>query len=450
MTAADPDRFVATQRRLPRRSLLRGLGAAVGLPWLESFLPRAAAATAVRPPVRLGFVYVPNGVHMDRWRPAEAGPLGDLPPTLVPLDGVKEHVLVLSGLAADKARSYGDGPGDHARAMAAFLTGAHPRKTDGKNILAGISADQIAAGQFAEFTRLPSLEIGCEAGGLTGTCDWGYSCVYNSSISWKSPTQPLPHETNPRLVFERLFGGADGKQAERRASRRSVLDFIRDDARRLAARVGQADRLKLDEYFTAVREVESRLERMERLPVPTVPAGVLPPDEPQELEPRIRLLCDLLVLAFQTDSTRVCSFSLANEGSGMRYENLGIKDGHHELSHHGGDPEKLAKIAAINAFHTAQFAYLLGRLRDVREAEGTLLDNCIVAYGCGNSDGDRHNHDDLPLLLGGRGGGTVRGGRHVHFADETPVTDLWLSMLQRAGVAVEAIGDSSGPLDGLS
>jgi hypothetical protein len=430
--------------------VLRGLGAAVGLPWLESLLPRAAAATPAGPPVRLGFVYVPNGVNMARWRPAEVGPLGDLPPALEPLEGVKDKVLVLSGLAADKARSHGDGPGDHARAMAAFLTGAHPRKTDGANILAGVSADQIAAERLAEFTRLPSLEIGCEAGGLTGVCDSGYACVYSSTLSWKSPTQPLPKETDPRLVFERLFGGDDGRRAERRETRRSVLDFIRDDARRLAGRVGAADRRKLDEYFTALREVEERMERMERLPPPALPASLAPPAVPPELEPRIRLLCDLLVLAFQTDTTRVCTFSLANEGSNMRYAHLGINDGHHELSHHGGDPEKLAKIATINAFHAAQFGYLLGRLQAVREGEGTLLDQCVIAYGSGNSDGDRHNHDDLPLLLAGRGGGTIRSGRHVQFADETPVTNLWLSMLARAGVDVEAIGDSTGPLADLA
>ena len=450
MNQHEPGDRVSGKSRVPRRTVLRGLGAAVGLPWLESLLPRAAAATPAGPPVRLGFVYVPNGVNMARWRPAEVGPLGDLPPALEPLEGVKDKVLVLSGLAADKARSHGDGPGDHARAMAAFLTGAHPRKTDGANILAGVSADQIAAERLAEFTRLPSLEIGCEAGGLTGVCDSGYACVYSSTLSWKSPTQPLPKETDPRLVFERLFGGDDGRRAERRETRRSVLDFIRDDARRLAGRVGAADRRKLDEYFTALREVEERMERMERLPPPALPASLAPPAVPPELEPRIRLLCDLLVLAFQTDTTRVCTFSLANEGSNMRYAHLGINDGHHELSHHGGDPEKLAKIATINAFHAAQFGYLLGRLQAVREGEGTLLDQCVIAYGSGNSDGDRHNHDDLPLLLAGRGGGTIRSGRHVQFADETPVTNLWLSMLARAGVDVEAIGDSTGPLADLA
>ena len=450
MNQHDPGDRVSGKSRVPRRTVLRGLGAAVGLPWLESLLPRAAAATPAGPPVRLGFVYVPNGVNMARWRPAEVGPLGDLPPALEPLEGVKDKVLVLSGLAADKARSHGDGPGDHARAMAAFLTGAHPRKTDGANILAGVSADQIAAERLAEFTRLPSLEIGCEAGGLTGVCDSGYACVYSSTLSWKSPTQPLPKETDPRLVFERLFGGDDGRRAERRETRRSVLDFIRDDARRLAGRVGAADRRKLDEYFTALREVEERMERMERLPPPALPASLAPPAVPPELEPRIRLLCDLLVLAFQTDTTRVCTFSLANEGSNMRYAHLGINDGHHELSHHGGDPEKLAKIATINAFHAAQFGYLLGRLQAVREGEGTLLDQCVIAYGSGNSDGNRHNHDDLPLLLAGRGGGTIRSGRHVQFADETPVTNLWLSMLARAGVDVEAIGDSTGPLADLA
>lgn len=438
-------------RRLSRRIVLRGLGTALALPWFESLQPRArAAAAAVRPPVRLAFVYVPNGMNMSRWRPAAAGPLGDLPPTLEPLAGVRDDLLVLSGLAADKARSYGDGGGDHARAMAAFLTGTHPRKTDGTNILAGMSADQIAAEQLAEFTPLPSLEIGSEAGGLTGVCDSGYACVYSSTLSWKSPTQPLPKETDPRLVFERLFGGSGGRQAERRASRRSLLDFIRDDAGRVAARLGTADRRKLDEYFTAVREAEARLDRMERIPDGALPPGLVPPVVPEDLESRIRLLSDLLVLAFQTDRTRVCTFSLANEGSNMRYPQLGVNDGHHELSHHGGDQAKLAKIAQIDAFHAGQFAYLLGKLAAVAEGEGRLLDNCLLAYGSGNSDGNRHNHDDLPILLAGRGGGTVRTGRHVQFADETPVTNLWLTMLGRAGVEVAAIGDSTGPLADLA
>jgi hypothetical protein len=447
---SDEHDFHPAVRRLPRRTMLRGLGAALPLPWLESLLPRAAAAEATRPPVRLAFIYVPNGVEMSRWRPAAAGPLDDLPPILEPFEAVKDSLLVLSGLAADKARSHGDGPGDHARAMAAFLTGAHPRKTDGANILAGVSADQVAAERLAEFTRLSSLEIGCEPGGLSGVCDSGYACVYSSTLSWKGPSQPLPKETDPRLVFERLFGGGDGRDAQRRASRRSLLDFIQDDARRLAGRVGAADRRKLDEYFTAVREAEARIERMERLPPQAVPAGVAPPPAAEGLEPRIRLLCDMLVLAFQTDTTRVCTFSLANEGSGMRYPHLGVNDGHHELSHHGRDPAKLEQIAKINTFHAQQFAYLLGRLAAVAEGEGTLLDNCLLAYGSGNSDGDRHNHDDLPILLAGRGGGTVRGGRHVQFAVETPVTNLWLTMLARAGVAVDAIGDSTGVLDDLA
>jgi len=436
---------------LPRRTVLRGLGTALTLPWLESLASRtAAAAEPLRPPVRLAFVYVPNGVHMDRWRPAAAGPLGDLPPTLAPLAAVKDRLLVLSGLAANMARSLGDGPGDHARAMAAFLTGAHPRKTDGSNILAGMSADQVAADRLAEFTRLPSLEIGCEAGGLTGSCDSGYACVYSSTLSWKSPTQPLPKETDPRRVFERLFGGDDGRRAERRASRRSLLDFIRDDASRVAARVGAADRRKLDEYFTAVREAEARIERMEKLTQPVLPVGLAPPPATEELEPRIRLLCDMMVLGFQTDCTRVCTFGLANEGSDMRYPQIGVNDAHHELSHHGGDPAKLDKIAKINHFHATQFGYLLERLASVAEGEGTLLDNCLVAYGSGNSDGDRHNHDDLPILLAGGGGGAVRGGRHVVYAAETPVTNLWLAMLHGAGVRVAAIGDSTGPLPDLA
>jgi hypothetical protein len=440
---------------IPRRTILRGLGAAVALPLLEQMQPRAAAAdspAASGPPRRMAFIYVPNGVDMGRWRPAAEGDLpAELPSILAPLQPLRADLLVLTGLAADKARSYGDGPGDHARAMAAFLTGAHPRKTNGSNILAGMSVDQIAADQIGGDTPLSSLEIGCEAGGLTGACDSGYACVYSSTLAWKSPTQPLPKEIDPRLVFERLFGGGrDEDRAGRKAARRSVLDFIRSDSGRLAARLGATDRRKLDEYFTSLREVERRMELLADRPDRPLPPDAAPPEKPESHEARLRLMCDLLVLAFQTDSTRVCTFGFANEGSNMHYPNLGVNDGHHELSHHGKDPAKLDKIARINTFHAAQFAYLVDRLRGVREGEGTLLDQCMIAYGSGNSDGDRHNHDDLPILLAGRGGGTIRPGRHVRFAAETPVTNLWLSMLHRMGVEVPAVGDSTGPLDALA
>jgi hypothetical protein len=399
-------------------------------------------------PNRLAFLYVPNGKDMPNWTPRAEGRLTDLPPILAPLASVKDDLLVLTGLTADKARAYGDGGGDHARAMAAFLTGVHPRKTDGADIRAGTSVDQLAAQRIGELTRLPSLELGGEAGNMAGNCDSGYSCVYSSTVSWKSSTQPLPKEINPKLVFDRLFGHQGGaERLARELARKSVLDFVRDDSRTLLAGVGAGDRQKLDEYFTSIREIELRMERAATLPVVNPPPGVTAPaDLPENYAEHLRLLCDMLVLAFQADITRVCTFAFANEGSNKSYPELGVNEGHHELSHHGHDPEKIRKVRAINEFHVAQFAYLLHRLKSVREGDGTLLDHSMIAYGCGNSDGDRHNHDDLPILLAGRGGGAIATGRHLRFKDETPVTNLWASLLERMDVRVPFIGDSTGTL----
>ena len=439
---------------LSRRTLLRGIGTAVALPWLEAMgqLTAYAAETPGRKaPNRLAFLYVPNGKDMPNWTPHTEGRLTDLPPILAALGPVKDDLLVLSGLAADKARAYGDGGGDHARAMAAFLTGAHPRKTDGADIRAGTSVDQLAAQRIGELTRLASLEIGGEAGGMAGNCDSGYSCVYSSTVSWKSSTQPLPKEVNPKLVFERLFGQPGGPEKVRRdLARKSVLDFIRDDSRSLVATMGSGDKQKLDEYFTSIREIELRMERAAKLPAVNAPAGVTAPaGQPDNYAEHLRLLSDMLVLAFQADVTRVCTFVFANEASNRSYPDLGVNEGHHELSHHGHDPEKIRKVRAINQFHVGQLAYLLKRLKGIREGDGTLLDHSMIAYGSGNSDGDRHNHDDLPILLAGGGGGTIATGRHVRFKDETPVTNLWASLLERMDVRVPFIGDSTGPLAAL-
>jgi hypothetical protein len=297
---------------------------------------------------------------------------------------------------------------------------------------------------------LPSLEIGCEGGNMAGNCDSGYSCVYSNTMSWKSPTQPLPKETNPRLVFERLFGSASvADKARRNAYRKSVLDFVREDSRALVARLGTHDKAKLDEYFTSIREIEVRMEKTQKQPV-RLPIGVTPPTGvPDTWEEHCRVLCDLMVLGFQSDVTRVCTFVLSNEASNRTYPSLGIREGHHELSHHGKDSRKLEKIRAINKFHMEQFAYLLGKLKSVREGNGTLLDHSMIVYGGANSDGDRHNHDNLPILLAGKGGGTIRQGRHIRLKEETPVSNLWVSLLERMDVRVPFVGDSTGKLEGI-
>jgi hypothetical protein len=439
-------------RRVSRRTVLKGLGAAVALPWLEAMAPLQALATPApaSAPRRLAFLYVPNGVNMAEWKPAAEGALGELPSILKSLEPVKDDLLVLSGLTADKARPNGDGPGDHARALAAFLTGCQPRKTDGADIRVGISVDQVAAARLADQTRLPSLEIGCEGGKQAGSCDSGYSCAYSNTISWRSATTPVPKEINPRLVFERLFSTVPpADRAARDFRRRSILDFVREDSADLQGRLGANDRRKLDEYFSSVRDIELRIERAAKLPEPKVPEGPRPTGIPKEYAEHLQLMCDLLVLAFQTDTTRVCTFVLANEGSNRPYAFLGVPEGHHDLSHHGNDPKKLAKIREINTFHAKQFAYLLTKLRAVREGEGTLLDNCLIAYGSGNGDGNRHNHDDLPILVAGKGGGTLKPGRHIQYPRETPLNNLWLALLDRVGAKVPTLGDATGRLAGL-
>lgn len=440
--------------RLSRRTLLRGLGAAVALPWLEAMgTPTAWAESAPGKkvvPNRLAFLYVPNGKNMADWTPKKEGAEFDLPKILEPLKDVREHLLVLTGLTADKARANGDGAGDHARALASFLTGCQARKTDGTDIRAGISADQVAAARLADKTRLASLEIGGEQGAMAGNCDSGYSCVYSSTMAWRSATQPLPKEVNPKLVFERLFGGNDANKAKREAQRKSILDFVREDTKDLLGKVGPTDGRKLDEYFTSIRDVELRIERAAKLPPVKAPEGARPTGIPGTYGEHLRLMCDLMVLAFQADITRVCTFVLANEGSNRPYRDIGVPEGHHDLSHHGNDEKKKAKIRDINTFHVKQLAYLLGRLKGIREGEGSLLDHSMIAYGSANSDGNAHNHDDLPILLAGKGCGTIKSGRHVRYRRDTPLNNLWLALLNRMDVKLAGLGDSTGQLVGLT
>jgi hypothetical protein len=437
--------------KLDRRTFLRGCGTALALPLLES---TALAGPAAAAPKRLAFVFLPNGIHMRDWTPAQVGADFELPYLLEPLAPVRDRAMVLTGLTHDKGRANGDGPGDHARSAAVFLTGAQPYKTDGANLRAGVSVDQVAAERIGRFTRFPSLELGCETSRQSGGCDSGYSCAYSSNISWRTPQSPMLKEIDPRLLFERMFGAGDesdaAARAQRLAERKSILDFAREDAVRLGARLGGADRRKLDEYFDGVRAIERRIEMAERAgageaPVPGIetPAGI-----PREYAEHLRLMYDLLTVAFRTDLTRVATFMTANEGSNRTYPEVDVRDGHHTLSHHGGDPSKIEQIRRINRFHLEAFARFVSGLRAVPEGDGTLLDACTVVLGSGISDGNRHNHDDLPVLLAGGGGGTLATRRHVRVARETPMCNLYLTLLDNHGVRLPRFGDSTGRLEG--
>ncbi len=440
--------------RISRRTLLRGVGTVVALPFLEAMTPKSLAGVGeARPPRRMAFLYVPNGAIMSDWTPQTEGSDFELPPILQPLASLRDDLLVLSGLTCDKARANGDGGGDHARASSAFLTGCQARKTAGANFRSGISADQVAAKRLGEQTRLPSLELGIERYRGSGNCDSGYSCVYEHTMSWRSPTSPLPNEVDPRLIFERLFAERpnDPARLKRNRLRTSVLDAVLDDAKGLENKLGGSDRRKLDQYLSCVRELELRIARAETLPPVQPPEdAVRPSGMPAELSEHIRLICDLMVMAFQTDVTRVITCMFAREGSEQKYRMVGVNEGHHELTHHRNDPVKIAKVKTINTYHMQQFAYFIGKLKSIPEGEGTLLDNCMIAYGSGNSDGNRHTHENLPLLVAGKGGGTLKTGRHIRYPIETPVNNLWLAMLDRMGTPTESLGDSTGVLQGLS
>ena len=442
--------------RISRRTVLRGVGTVVALPFLEAMLPRLRAAESIvskaAAPTRMAFIYVPNGCHMEDWTPAKEGTDYDLPPILQPLSAVKSDVMVLSGLTCDKARPNGDGAGDHARASSAFLTGAQARKTAGANFRSGVSADQIAAQKIGDQTRLASLELGIEKFRGSGNCDSGYSCVYEHTLAWRNPTTPLPTEVEPKLIFDRLFSDNpnDPERLKRGRLRASVLDAVLDDAHSLEKTLGGADRQKLDQYLSSVRDLEERIHRAEKLPPVELPAGTTRPEQlPADLTEHFHLVSDILVLAFQTNVTRVATFMFGREGSDQKYTMVGVNEGHHSITHHQNKPELQAKIRAINTFHIEQFAYLLSKLKAVKEGEGTLLDNCMLAYGSAIADGNRHEHGDLPVLLAGRAGGTLKTGRHHRVERETPINNLWLAMLERMGAPTKQLGDSTGILQGL-
>jgi hypothetical protein len=446
---------------IDRRMVLRGFGTALSLPLLEAMIPLTALAQSgnkTKHPVRMAFVFVPNGINMDHWTPKAEGKLSDdLPSVLAPLADLRANVNLLTGLSQRNAFALGDGAGDHARSAAAWLTGCHPRKTSGANIQAGISFDQLMANHVGDRTRFSSIELGCERGGLAGDCDSGYSCAYSNSISWRSPNTPVAKEVDPRLVFERLFQNGDPNETPvareaRIAENKSILDFVLVDAKSLHNKLGVTDRMKLDEYMTGVREIERRLtvaEKGSQQAGLTSKLSGMPSGIPVDYAEHVRLLGDMMVLAFQTDITRVGTFMFANEGSNRSYKMIGVNDGHHELSHHQRNAEKLESIRKINQFHVDNLAYMLRKMRDVREGDRTLLDNTMVVYGGGIGDGDRHNHDDLPILVAGGAGTGIKSGRHIRYKNNTPMTNLFLTMADKAGVPVESIGDSSGRLEQL-
>ena len=438
-----------TSSKMTRRSILRGLGVSLAIPCLESFAVGGVSGI----PLRMGFTYIPNGVIMDEWRPLETGPLKSLPNSLKPLQNHTADFQVISGLNHTKAYANGDGGGDHARANATFLTGCQARKTAGKDIKVGVSVDQIAADAIGDRTKLRSLELSCDGVRRSGKCDSGYSCAYQYNLSWKTESMPMVPESNPRLVFERLFGNASSPsdrkgQLKRRALNKSILDFALQGASNFNKRLGKLDQEKLSEYFTSVRELEKRIEReeknWEKLPDLKSPVGI-----PENYRAHLRLMFDMMVLAFQSDSTRISSFLLAHDGSNRSFRDIGVPEGHHSLSHHKNDPEKIKKLAKIDHFYSEQFAYFIDKLSTTQEIDGSrLIDHCMIVFGGGISDGNRHKHSDLPVLLAGGSSHGLTTGRHVDY-EGVPMTNLYLGMLDRAGVQASQVGDSSGHIKDL-
>ncbi|MBM3752553.1 MAG: DUF1552 domain-containing protein [Acidobacteria bacterium] len=441
-----------TQRHLSRRTLLRGLGTAIALPMFDAMTPAMAAPARSGPaPLRMAFTYVPNGIIMENWTPAADGKAFEFSRIIKPLEPFREKMLVLSGLTHNNGRALGDGPGDHARAAASFLTGAHPRKTAGADIKNGVSADQIAAITLGNRTRFASIELGIEHGRIVGNCDSGYSCAYSNSISWRSEATPMPPEVNPKLVFERLFGNGDvAETAASRAMRKSILDYVREDAATLQSSLGVSDKRKLDEYLTSVREIEKRIEASANTVGSTdAPSLEKPEGIPVDFEEHVQLMFDLQTVAYQTDSTRISTFMIGREGSNNTYRQIGVPDAHHGISHHQGDAEKIEKLTKINEHHLVQFAKWIEKLSKIQDGDGTLLDHSMIVYGSGLSDGNRHHHHDLPIVIAGGANKSLSMGRHVRYAKDTPLTNLYVSLLDRFGVKPETLGDSNGRLTDL-
>jgi len=445
--------MIITGKSLSRRTLLKGAGTVIALPMLDAMIP--AFAKADKKPVRLSVAYVPNGMVMDNWTPKSVEAGFELPSILKSLEPYREQMMVFTGLALHNGNDLGDGGGDHARAGGSFMTGVHPRKTMGADIRNGISFDQVAAQALGAETRFPSLELGCDDMRTTGNCDTGYSCSYTNSLAWRTPTTPLPPENNPRAVFERLFGSLDtnlnpAARAELTRDRRSVLDFVNERTASLVGKLGPSDKHKIDEYLYAIREIEKRIERAEQDNPDVAPSMEKPDGIPVDYADHVKLMYDLQVIAFQADLTRISTLIYAREASPKTYPQIGVPDGHHPVSHHRNDPVNLAKLTKINTFHVELFSHFIDKLATTQDGDGTLLDHSMVLYGSGLSDSNRHLHENLPILLFGRGDGSLKQGRHIRYEKETPLTNLYLTLLDRMGVQPETIGDSTGKLAQLT
>ncbi|MBM62636.1 MAG: hypothetical protein CL484_06765 [Acidobacteria bacterium] len=442
--------MIITKRAIPRRTVLQGLGTTLALPLLDGMVPAltAVSRTPARPTNRLGVVYVPNGIVMDQWTPTTEGAGFEITPILQPLAHFRDRLLVISGLS-------NKGPDPiHETGATSFLTGMPPKRTQGSQLRAGISMDQQVAKVFGQHTQLASLELALESGDDVGTCGGGYTCAYTNTISWRSPTTPLPMETNPRVVFERLLGDVGGTDPAARLARieenRSLLDAVTDKVAQLRRDLGSHDRNKLGEYLEAVRDIERRIEKAEaqvdqQLPEIAPPLGI-----PSLFDEHAKLMFDLQVLAYQTDLTRVISFMVSREYSGRTYPEIGVPEAHHPTSHHQNDQEKIAKLTKINAYHTTLLSYFLDKLDATPDGSGSLLDNMTLLYGGGLSDGNRHSSENLPILVAGGGAGLLKGGRHVQCVDPTPMSNLHVTLMDKFGVPADSFGSSTEDLDILS
>lgn len=446
--------MIIRRKPMGRRTVLRGMGATLALPLLKAMMTSASAAeTAAKARMRLQVIYMPNGMMMPNFTPAQKGEGYALTPILKPLEPYREKFTVISGLAHKQAEALGDGGGDHGRSCGSYLTGVHVKKTEGADITSGPSLDQIVAQKFSEQTQIPSLELGLDPPSLVGSCDTGYSCAYTNTLSWRTASTPLPVTINPREVFERIFGDGDSLDAKTRLVRlrrqASILDSVAEDARHLSGSMGADDKKKIEEYMQSIRDIERRIQKMElggqssvALPAYARPSGI-----PDSFQDYARMMIDLQILAYQADMTRVGTFMVGREVSGRSYPEIGVADAHHPLSHHGNDPEKIAKLTKINVLHMEQVAYYLKRMSETKDGEGTLLDHSVLLAGASLADSNTHQHTNLPVIVAG---GLIKGNQHMVVADDTPMTNLMLSMMDTLGVKQDRLGDSTGRLAGLT